>query len=254
MSEQLNPKLDLTNIEKRVKSRLRQLELQHGVNILFAAEVGEQAFEFPYIPESINIHYVYVRPLSYYLSVNPRIMHIDGPNGKINYIGYDLKYLLNQTGDTKTLEFLFSSLVYRSSHSAAQVKAVVNKFFSPRDTCLYYANRLRGHLRLSLAKDVGERVKYYETMRCLLAANWIIENGTLPDNGIINSKCSFPQEIEDIWGEIQEADTEDVQKSLTFNSWLWGEFERIERMSRNLPIVKLDYDVLNSLFFSLVVK
>ncbi len=57
-----------------ILQQLAQIEQEHNVRILFAAETGSRAWGFASPDSDWDVCFIYVHPLEWYLQVVPKVM------------------------------------------------------------------------------------------------------------------------------------------------------------------------------------
>ena len=102
LEEDVHELLDTT---KDVEFFLEDIEVEHGVEILFATMVGSQVYGYNHKSSDINIRFVYKKPMDEYLHVCWRRDTIKERNYPYDMVGWDLKRFLHQ-------HYLSNPLVY----------------------------------------------------------------------------------------------------------------------------------------------
>ena len=71
MNKQVDPDLIEPEVEKQILEKLRLIEQEHDVQILFVVESGSRAWGFPSPDSDYDARFVYARSVDSYLSIDP---------------------------------------------------------------------------------------------------------------------------------------------------------------------------------------
>ena len=71
MNKQVDPDLIEPEVEKQILEKLRLIEQEHDVQILFVVESGSRAWGFPSPDSDYDARFVYARSVDWYLSIDP---------------------------------------------------------------------------------------------------------------------------------------------------------------------------------------
>ncbi|MBU2776386.1 nucleotidyltransferase domain-containing protein [Acidithiobacillus sp. CV18-2] len=167
-----------------IEDRLRGVESAHGVRILYACESGSRACGFPSPDSDYDVRFIYARPLSEYLRVNPGRDVVELPiKGDLDISGWDLRKALQLMlkGNQAIFEWLFSPVVYRS-HSAflKECRHVSTRAYRRRAALGHYfgiASRIAAE---HLHTDDAPIKKVLYVLRTMLAGRWAAENPEPP--------------------------------------------------------------------------
>ncbi|MEL7060440.1 MAG: nucleotidyltransferase domain-containing protein [Acidobacteriota bacterium] len=171
-------------MHQRVVERLAALEAEQGVEILHACESGSRAWGFPSRDSDYDVRFLYRRPSAWYLSVFPGRDVLEQPiDAELDLGGWDVRkaLALMRRGNAPLLEWLASPIVYRHSGEAHRILCeVADLAFRPESTSHHYLAQTRSILRT--ARELGglRQKPYFYARRALLAARWVIEQGTSP--------------------------------------------------------------------------
>ena len=80
------------SMKSEIQTRLQELELKHGIRILYAMESGSRLWGFEATNSDYDVRFIYVRPLQWYLSVRNRRNVIELPvSDELDISGWDLR-------------------------------------------------------------------------------------------------------------------------------------------------------------------
>ena len=105
----------------RAEAALATVEQEDGVRILLAIESGSRAWGFPSRDSDYDVRFIFVRPLSAYLSIVPPRDVIERPiDAELDLGGWDLRKALGLMvrSNAVVLEWLASPVVYQSEPAA----------------------------------------------------------------------------------------------------------------------------------------
>ena len=137
----------MDEINIRIISRLREIEGENTVKILYACESGSRAWGFPSSDSDYDVRFVYIRSVESYLSVQKSRDVIEYPEiGKLDISGWDLQkaLLLLRKSNPPLLEWLGSPIVYLEGYSiAAQMRELAAQYYSATASVYHYLHMAR---------------------------------------------------------------------------------------------------------------
>lgn len=164
-------------VRTRIADELDRIESEEQVRILFACESGSRAWGFPSADSDYDVRFFYIRPTSWYLSIQKRRDVIERMIGEeLDLVGWDLPKALHLFGKSNPplLEWLQSPIVYRERGKlAGRLRERMPSFYSP-GACLYhYLHMARSNYREYLRGDTVWLKKYLYVLRPVLSCLWI---------------------------------------------------------------------------------
>ena len=163
----------------RILDRLKQIETEHSVKILYACESGSRAWGFASQDSDYDVRFVYVRPRDWYLAVDleRRRDVIELPiDDALDINGWDLRKALKlfHKSNPPLLEWLNSPTVYRQTPGFCEaLNDLLPQYYSPSACAYHYLHMARGNFREYLQGDSVRLKKYLYVLRPLLAVLWI---------------------------------------------------------------------------------
>ena len=190
-------------MKETILKSLLKIEEDYNVKILYAAESGSRAWEFPSKDSDYDVRFIYVHKKDDYLTIDQM-----GIGKKRDVIELPINDLLDITGWelTKTLrlfrksnpplmEWLRSSIVYYQAFSTIdQMNELSKNIFAPNSCLHHYLNMASNNFREYLQGDEVKIKKYFYVLRPVLAARWIERYNEFPP-------LEFPKLVEDILPE-----------------------------------------------------
>jgi predicted nucleotidyltransferase len=168
-------------IRQEIEKRLAAIEASEGVRYLMAVESGSRAWGFPSPDSDYDVRFVYVRPLEWYLRLEPGRDVVEQPIvDEIDLNGWDIRKTLGLMLKSNAVvsEWLSSPIRYREvDPAAARIAALANDIFDPRGVAHHYANLGRNAADRWLEGDDAVPVKrYFYALRPALAIRALREN------------------------------------------------------------------------------
>jgi uncharacterized protein len=174
-------------IRTEILERLRRLEAEESIRILYAVESGSRAWGFPSKDSDYDVRFIYLRPRDWYLSfrLEQKPDTIERPIvDEIDCSGWDIRKTLQLfvKSNPPLLEWLDSSIIYQNRMNFAQkLRALRTEFFSPPACAYHYLHMAQGNFRSYLQGETVRLKKYFYVLRPLLAVKWIEQHrGVVP--------------------------------------------------------------------------
>ncbi len=171
------------DICETVRRKLREMEEQEHVKILYAVESGSRAWGVASPDSDYDVRFVYVRRLEDYLSVREQRDVIEWQLDEVlDMNGWDLKKALAQfhRGNATLFEWANSPIVYLTTQEWKMVDSGCRKFFSEKVALCHYYGTANGTFREYLQGEQVRYKKYIYALRPLLACKFITEHHTIP--------------------------------------------------------------------------
>ncbi len=167
-----------------ILQQLAQIEQEHNVRILFAAETGSRAWGFASPDSDWDVRFIYVHPLEWYLQVVPErdvieVMTDDG----FDAAGWDIRKALElyRKPNLTFLEWINSPIIYKDNETLRnRLLALLPQYFNVKGAVNHYYHIAVNHQNHYLQKRGVELKRFLYYLRGLLACEWIIQKGTPP--------------------------------------------------------------------------
>lgn len=250
------------SIEELVHQKLAEIEEKEQVKVLHAVESGSRAWGLASPDSDYDVRFVYMRPVEYYLGLNPRKDFIDWElDETLDINGWDLSKALRHFHKSNAVmyEWLNSPVIYRTTPEWEKVKEAVLPYFSCKAAMYHYYGTANKNYLEHLTAEAVRYKKYFYVLRPLLACKWIEQKA-----------CPPPVSFQDLVAETLEEDMRPVIQELVRRKIQMAESEKGERVEpANAYIVeqlaylkqktdsmeddrKADWQELNMLFLELV--
>ena len=104
-----------TPMYSNIQDQLNRIENEHNVEILYAIESGSRGWGFFNCESDYDIRFIFKRPLNDYLTINPPKDTIDYFEGKLDFVGWDIKkaLFLHRKSNPNLREWIKQKTVYR---------------------------------------------------------------------------------------------------------------------------------------------
>ncbi len=243
-----------------VRQRLRALEAEHDMRVVYAVESGSRAWGFASRDSDVDARFLYVRRPNWYLSIFPGRDVIEPPiDGLFDVSGWDLQKALGlfYKSNPPLLEWLRSPLVYEeASGVAAGMRALTPRFYSRRSCFYHYWSMARGNHKAELRGELVRPKKYFYVLRPILCCHWIQAEPLAPP----------PMEFEALVerflpsGEVREAidallvakragGEGDRQRPIpVLQAFIEREIADLEPLAKAMPVAEADRDALDVFF------
>jgi len=170
-------------MKEKILQKLKEIEAQKGVEILFACESGSRAWGFASPDSDYDIRFIYKHDLEYYLSLweQPDVIEFmteDDLDGS----GWDLRKAVKLLAKSNAplLEWLYSPMVYLQDEAfLKQLQALATECFSPIASLHHYLGTTKNFMEACQAEEVKLK-NYFYALRTALAGKWIIEKNSIP--------------------------------------------------------------------------
>lgn len=170
-------------MKAKILEKLKQIEQEKGVEILFACESGSRAWGFASPDSDYDIRFIYKHDLDYYLSLWEQsdvieFMTEDDLDGS----GWDLRKTVKLLAKSNAplLEWLYSPVVYYQDDAfLEQIRMLAKDSFSPIACLYHYLGTTKNFMDVCTAEEVKLK-SYFYALRTALAGKWIIERNSFP--------------------------------------------------------------------------
>ncbi|MBS7529049.1 nucleotidyltransferase domain-containing protein [Hazenella sp. IB182353] len=190
-------------MKKKITEKLRQIERDFGVKVLYACESGSRAWGFPSQNSDFDVRFIYVHQPEWYLSIDMKRDVIELPIDEwLDINGWELRKTLQlfRKSNPPLMEWLHSSMVYEFDETfVKEIKEMAHTAFSPISCIHHYLHMAKGNYRDYLKQEKVRVKKYFYVLRPLLACQYIEQYRQFPP-------LEFPFLVEQLLpqGELKE--------------------------------------------------
>ncbi len=170
-------------MKTKILKKLKQIEQDNNIEILFAVESGSRAWGFASPDSDYDIRFVYKSNTDWYLNLwdqkdTIQFMTEDDLDGS----GWDVRKAIKllAKSNASLLGWLFSPIVYRTDAVfLEELKDLAIANFNPVAGFYHYHSMNKG-FEETLDTDSMTLKSYFYTIRTALCANWILKHNTIP--------------------------------------------------------------------------
>lgn len=166
-----------------IPQRLKEIERECNVRILFAAEAGSRAAGTATESSDFDVRFLFLRRREDYLRLDPLPDTLKFPLEEgWDLMGWDLRKALGQIhkGNPQLFEWLLSPVVYRDEGFSRRFLPLMRERFAPWFSAQHYRGRLRTPMK-HIPRDESFDVKHWlYAVQFTLATRWVIANRTAP--------------------------------------------------------------------------
>jgi uncharacterized protein len=164
-----------------IDSAVDDIVREHSVAIGLAVESGSRAWGFPSPDSDYDCRFVYIRPLSHYLTPWPRRDVIELPlSGELDVNGWDLAKALKllMKGNAVIIEWLTSPLVYRGDEAFRSSFLALTRAVADRDLIMRHYLHLGEEFRRRHLFDPAAvpLKKLFYALRPAAAIRWLAQH------------------------------------------------------------------------------
>lgn len=170
-------------MNRLVPEKLREIEVQYQVEVLWAVESGSRAWGFASPDSDFDVWFIYKRPQQAYLKLEKRRDVIELPiDDTWDVSGWDLDKSLKllHNSNPALYEWMGSPICYCRTGFEERFRPLLKEYFSPRKMLLHYRSIAERHIRDYLQGETVQPKKYFYALRPILACGWILEHREAP--------------------------------------------------------------------------
>jgi len=201
----------------RILEKLKEIEREKGVEILYAVESGSRAWGFASPDSDYDIRFIYKHDLNYYLSLWEQTDVIEFmTEDDLDGSGWDLRKTVKLLAKSNAplLEWLFSPVVYFENEAfVTQMRRLAQDCFSPVACLHHYLGTTKNFMEVCQAEEVKLK-SYFYALRTALAGKWIIENNSFPPVDFMQLLPIAPQNVQEKVKELMTIKANQDEKYL----------------------------------------
>ncbi len=247
-----------------IVKKLKEIERQENVRILYAVESGSRAWGFPSPDSDYDVRFLYVRPLEYYLKLEKTRDVIELPiNEVLDINGWDLSKALRLLhGANPTLfEWMASPIVYHQTDFVEPFRSFAAQYFSAKKEIYHYISTAESTYRDFLMADMVKLKKYFYVLRPILACRWILEMQTQPPMLFHQlAESQLPRELQGIVSHLLDLkmntpEIKRIPRIPELSRYLEESIAEIKQIAQQLPTEETPgWRPLEQLFYDIVMQ
>lgn len=239
-----------------IQEKLKHIEQEHKIKILYACESGSRAWGFPSPDSDYDVRFIYTKSADSYLSIRNEKDFMDFPLGsELDINGWDLKKTLELICKSNSVpfEWLQSPIVYYGDRTfATELWTVCQSYFCARTNIHHYLGIAKGAMASLDGDEIGIKKLFY-VLRPLLSALWCLERKSIAPMSILPLIELMPKELEqkvlsliDMKSTAKERFVIQLDSSLRL--WIDTTIEKCIRESKDIEKRYFDTDMLDTFF------
>lgn len=239
-----------------IQEKLKHIEQEHKIKILYACESGSRAWGFPSPDSDYDVRFIYAKSADSYLSIRNEKDFMDFPLGsELDINGWDLKKTLELICKSNSVpfEWLQSPIVYYGDRTfATELWTVCQSYFCARTNIHHYLGIAKGAMASLDGDEIGIKKLFY-VLRPLLSALWCLERKSIAPMSILPLIELMPKELEqkvlsliDMKSTAKERFVIQLDSSLRL--WIDTTIEKCIRESKDIEKRYFDADMLDAFF------
>ncbi|MEM9418218.1 MAG: nucleotidyltransferase domain-containing protein [Planctomycetota bacterium] len=168
-----------------IHERLRQVERERNLRVIFACESGSRAWGFASNDSDFDVRFIYVRPAADYLRLRPPVDAFDQQGeDDFDLAGWDIRKTceLMRKSNGPLFEWLDSPIIYEQDGDlSARLIALRADYFDAKKSVFHYLSLAGGVWEKYIADEpTPVRKKYLYTLRPLACVKYIAQHKEHP--------------------------------------------------------------------------
>lgn len=240
-----------------IENKLKEIEKEHRIKILYACESGSRAWEFPSPDSDFDVRFIYTRTINEYLSITDQDDNLSFPiNDELDIYGWDIRKVLKliRKSNTTPFEWLQSPIVYQQEDGFREdLFALCQHFYSQRGNTHHYLGIAKGAMNTMNIEGMIKIKKLFYVIRPLLAAKWCLEKNIIAPMSIIPLMEILPDNLKQMLKTLIALKAEADEGFLIKPESVWMEWIKetetyCMQASVDLPRHLFEAELLNQFF------
>lgn len=239
-----------------IQNKLKQIEAEKGVRILFACESGSRGWGFPSPDSDYDVRFVYAKSVDAYLSIRKSDDFLNFPfDNDLDINGWDFQKALGQLlkSNAVLFEWLQSPIIYTEDKDFREdLLQLAQSYFCPRTNVHHYLGIAKGAMQ-DLNGDEIKIKKLFYVLRPLLSALWCLDRNEIAPMNIVPLMELLPTDLKqnvlsliDLKTKSKERFTIELEASLKL--WVGETLEQCTDRSKRLEKQSFEEGSLNEFF------
>ncbi|WP_075619638.1 nucleotidyltransferase domain-containing protein [Paenisporosarcina indica] len=239
-------------MKELIRKKLKEIEEEFQVKILYAVESGSRAWGFPSKDSDFDVRFIYIHQSNWYLSIDPQGIGskrdvIEMPiNDLLDISGWEITKALRlfRKSNPPLLEWMKSTTIYYQKYSFINhLRALESEVFYPNASLYHYLNMAKNNYRKYLQGPEVKTKKYFYVLRPVLACKWIEENNSVPPIDFVElvhatvPNGKLKSDIEHLLKRKMAGDELDLEPRIQIiNEFLDSEMIRLEAYIKTISV------------------
>ncbi|MGN0596622.1 MAG: DNA polymerase beta superfamily protein [Ruminiclostridium sp.] len=243
-----------------VPIKLKEIEREYNVNVLWAVESGSRAWGFASPDSDFDVRFIYKRKPKDYLKLNPQRDVIELPVDEIwDLNGWDLDKTLTllQKSNPTLYEWMNSPVRYYCTDFVKRIRPLLDECFSEEKMLYHYLCTAKNDAKAHLQGETIKPKKYFYSLRSVLACMWIMNTHSAPPVPFDSlTEAVLPAELKPsvdylLKLKLNSPEKAEIKHIEEIDSFLRRKTEEIEAYLGALRNIKgAEWDNLNEFFWN----
>jgi uncharacterized protein len=249
---------NLLSMVEIIKQKLKELEQDNNIKVLYACESGSRAWGFPSTDSDFDVRFIYARPINDYLGIIEIRDVVELPvNEVLDIGGWDIKKALKLflKSNGPLYEWLQSPIVYQDSAGfAEELREFMPKYFSLKAAGHHYLSMALNTVNNDLQSEQIKLKRLFYALRSVLVCKWLTEKQTVPPMELSHLRVlvdngEFQATLDDLLKQKTLSDEKTLINSIPLLAdWLNTTLADCKTAIEKLPANHQKPDELNELF------
>jgi len=244
-------------MKNTIIEKLKNIERENDIKILFACESGSRGWEFPSPDSDFDVRFIYVRPLNFYLSVLDKVDQLGFPiNDELDIYGWDIRKVLKliRKSNTTPFEWLQSPIIYDEQPGFKnELWELCQHYFYCKTNINHYLGIAKGALGTIINDDEIKIKKLFYILRPLLSAKWCLERKTIAPMTIGPLLTLMSEHLQEAVKEIIQLKSKSAEGYLikieeVLKNYINEQFVVCSNGAKELPKESFDAEALDVFF------
>lgn len=249
------------HMEAIIREKIREIEEQEQVTVLFAAESGSRAWGFASKDSDYDVRFVYKRRMQDYLRLQSLRDVIEWQLDEVLDInGWDVDKALKlmHASNPTLLEWCHSPIFYYQHEDFGRFKALAVQYFDEQKCINHYLHMAEKNFKAYLQQDVVKMKKYFYVLRPLFAAMWIRQyHTTVPIlfTDLMEAMCPSklkPRIAEMVERKKRMTEQDVYLKDEAIHIFIVQELEKLHTYAKSLRTQHKDWTPLDEAFLQMI--
>lgn len=239
-----------------VPQKLKEIEKEYGIRILFAVESGSRAWGTHSPQSDFDVRFIYIRPREEYLRLEQTRDVLEFPiDDGWDMAGWDLSKTLQllHNANSQIYEWFASPIVYVDEGFSQRFRPLLDAYFSAQSAVRHYLNQA-DRKRKQQQRAEPTKVKHYlYGFQHLAAARWILAHQAPVPLSYRKLVQWLPEDARARALEMLELKKTQplIPHDSWMDAWLLEERDRIDRLIEQLPQERgKSWEPLNKFFLT----
>lgn len=199
-----------------ILSKLEEIERAYNIRILYACESGSRGWQFPSPDSDYDVRFIYIRPVTAYLSVAEKEGQISLPiSDDLDIYGWDLRKVLQllRKSNATPFEWMQSPIVYREEAGFRKAFCqLLPLYFDAKTNACHYMGLVR---KMAGEQDMPQTMTIkalFYIIRSLLAASWCVKKNEIAPLTIDDLMVLLPHHLQLLVKELIALKSVSVEK------------------------------------------